>query len=269
VKFWKLIAAPILALCGVGPTFPVQAFSCEYLPVTLSVWNISQFEEKIGSHFTRKLGLICDPPAQIRLFGRDIEGANWKGEFTVGPRFDVRELSADAIPIEILWERGVLQNSPIYSSNFDWGFSQNLDTKINLGRIGSVFHPKSTMSKPRPPLLVSDERISLTARFISRAPGFAESRVNKRDADHAYNHTTDRGDTHDAGPERGTLLRHKVIIFAALIVALQLMFGLCVRSAISLLGAGQDIAGLVGLLGGVAGIFGSSIVGYLLISNLL
>ena len=61
----------------------------------------------------------------------------------------------------------------------------------------------------------------------------------------------------------------KIVIFAAIVAALQIVFALCIRKALGFLRDGDGTTGLLYLVGGVSGVIGSSVIGYLNIAALL
>lgn len=75
--------------------------------------------------------------------------------------------------------------------------------------------------------------------------------------------------TQEHSQERGRFLRYEIGILALVIIGLEVIFSLSVVKALRLLRGRQSSAALPYLLGGVAGIIGCAVVGFLAVSFLL
>ncbi len=114
-----------------------------------------------------------------------------------------------------------------------------------------------------------DPRPLIVFRYVICSTGFLECRINQPDSNYTQDHASYGGQSHNLGPQRGSLLRHEIVILAMLVTALVVLFSLCIYQALRLLAAGQGQAGLIGLFTGVAGIFLSVILSGLLVTDLL
>ena len=178
-----------------------------------------------------------------------------QGDFTFGPNFTIKSIYGQ--PSHLNMALAVVSEVEI-----------NLDVAVAFIAISVAELNVSTLAF-KEAAMASFGQIGGAHSFIGSAPGFAKSRIDQPNTDHAQDHAGDGGDTHDRGPQGGGLLRYEVVILSLFIACFLFGCALCIRQAPRLLYAGNNLAGLASLFIGVTGIFVGLIVGYLLISPLL
>ena len=266
------ILLKLVLAVGLGVVGPISAL---YIMRHESAATVSfndlfvQSKQKMRFGQSWELGAIFNPTAYYRSLSWNLKSSDWKHGLILSIWVDSDKPRNFLVPVKSLSKMALWQKTPSDFDDFNMSLSNRVPIHPNSKYVGSIIWLDGANAKSQRPTLTSNEGISRSSSFVSRALGFPKSSINQPYPYDTQNHASDRSYTHNTSPQRGLLLRYEIVILALIIAGFIVGCALCIKQAPRLLSNGHNVAGLSSLFVGVTGIFVGTIVGSLLISSLL